>query len=233
VLAACGGGEIFAVLQIVTPLAGQWNDAAFNESLTFLTPPPDDQVFASQLDVTAVVVSASGVCGDTTRNGVDVQGRLDNGKLSLQLPGATSACLEGSFVNLIQFDAVVQGAVPAHSYLNTRVDVRLPTGLWSTVNGGLKLKFELPFTVDNNATASATGCDVSSTTPVRFTGTLQGFDTMSGTRPLAPELRNASTNALLFRQVEFVDGATVTLITAAGQSLTLKRQADPANTTCS
>ena len=29
ILAACGGGELIALLQIVTPLAGQWNNTSY------------------------------------------------------------------------------------------------------------------------------------------------------------------------------------------------------------
>jgi hypothetical protein len=229
-LAACGGGEIFAILQIVTPLAGQWNDTTFNESISFLTPPPDEQVFSSQLNVTAALSSASGVCGDATNAGVDVAGTLDNGKLSLRLPGATAACLEGSFVDLRRFDAVAIGAQPARSYFNSRVDVRLQTGLWVSDNGQLTLKFEGPSSVDNNSSdpGNATGCDVSNTaSKVRFSGTMSGFNTATLARPTIAELRNTVDTTLMFRQVEFVDGATLKLLNATGQSVTLTRKADP------
>lgn len=234
-LAACGGGEIFAILQIVTPLAGSWNDSAFQERINFLTPTPDEQVFQSQLNVTAEVGSASGVCGAPTDDVVAVEGTLDNGQLSLRRPGAPAACLEGRFVDLRRFDALANGAIPARSYLNSRVDVRMATGLWVSENGLLKLKFEGPSSVDNNSsdTDNATGCDVSnSAAKVNFTGTMTGFNTTTQARPAIAELRNPVGNALMFTAVTFVDGDTLTLRNALGQNLTLTRQPDPASTTC-
>lgn len=233
-LAACGG-DILALLQIVTPLAGSWNDSAFEERINFLTPTPDEQVFQSQLNVTAEVGSASAVCGAPVNDVVAVEGTLDNGLLSLRRPGAPAPCLEGRFVDLRRFDAVANGAIPARSYFNSRVDVRMATGLWVSENGLLKLKFEGPSSVDNNSSDAnnATGCDVSnSAAKVNFTGTMTGFNTTTLARPAIAELRNPVGNALLFSAVEFVDGDTLTLRNTLGQSLTLTRQTDPASTTC-
>ena len=232
VLAACGGAEIVAILSIVTPLAGQWSNSTFDESISFLTPSPDEQVFQSKLNVTASVSSKSGVCGDTANAGVEVAGTLDNGKLSLHLPAASTACLEGSFVDLRRFDAAPLGASPARTYLNSRVDVRMNTGLWSSENGKVILKFGGPSSVDNNSSESANGCDVSTATKVTFVGNMQGFAPATLTRPTVPELRNDVPNAIMFTKVEFVDGATLKLLDATGQSLTLTRKADPANTLC-
>ncbi len=233
-LAACGG-DILALLQIVTPLAGSWNDSAFEERINFLTPTPDEQVFQSQLNVTAEVGSASGVCGAPVNDVVAVEGTLDNGQLSLRRPGAPAPCLEGRFVDLRRFDAVANGAIPARSYFNSRVDVRMATGLWVSENGLLKLKFEGPSSVDNNSSDAnnATGCDVSnSAAKVNFTGTMTGFNTTTLARPAIAELRNPVGNALLFSAIEFVDGDTLTLRNTLGQSVTLTRQTDPASTTC-
>lgn len=235
-LAACGGGEIFAILQIVTPLAGQWNDTSFQESISFTAPSPSEQVFQSKLSVTADLGSASGVCGAPLNDVVQVSGTLDNGQLSMRRPGATAPCLEGRFVDLRRFDAVANGATPARSYFNSRVDVRMNDGLWVSENGLLRLKFTGPDSVDNNSsdTNNATGCDVSNiAAKVAFTGTMTGFRTSTLSRPAIDELRSTVGDTLLFRSVEFVDGATLTLRNATGQALTLTRQADPANTTCS
>lgn len=228
-LAACGGGEIFAILQIVTPLAGQWSAGGI-ESISFLTPSPEVVVLNAKVDVTASVFSDSGVCGDTNGNGADVIGTVDNGKATLRLGGAQTDCIRGSFSSLIRFDAEAIGAVPARSYFNSRVDVRMQTGLWVSENGQLTLKFEGPSSVDNNSsnTGNATGCDVSNTAAkVRFTGTMTGFNTSTPARPAIAELRNNTSSALMFSAVEFVDGATITLRNAIGQSLTLKRKPDP------
>jgi|GEM_PF-1553432 len=241
ILVACGGAELVALLQIVTPLAGQWNNTAFNESISFLTPTPDEQVFQNKYNVTANVGSASGVCGiplPPLNNDVVVDGTLDNGKLSLRRPGATSACLEGNFIDLVRFDAAAIDGKPARSYFNSRVDVRLNTGLWVSESGKLSLKFSGPSSVDNNSDNlnNATGCDVSNTAAkVNFSGTMRGFDTALRTRPAIAELRNGA-NAVLFSKVEFVDGATLKLLDAGGQSVTLTRKADPVpfpGTTCS
>jgi hypothetical protein len=240
ILAACGGGELIALLQIVTPLAGQWNNTAFDESISFVTPTPDEQVLLSKYSVTANIGSASGVCGiplPPLNNDVVVEGTLDNGKLSLRLPGASSACIEGSFIDLRRFDAVAVGGAPARSYFNSRVDVRMNTGLWVSENGKLSLKFTGPSSVDNNSSdlGNTTGCDVSnSAAKVNFSGTMRGFVTATLTRPTIAELRNGA-NALLFSKVEFTDGATLKLLDATGQSLTLTRKADPVpspGTTC-
>jgi hypothetical protein len=231
---ACGGGggEIIALLQIVTPLAGSWDNSTFTESINFLTPDPDTQIFQSSSNVTATVTSKAGTCGDTTRNGVAVAGTLVNGKLSLHLPAATTACLEGRFVDLRRLDAAALASVPAISYLNSRVDVRLQTGLWTSDNGKFTLLFNNPSSVDNNNTAGADGCDVSAATHVNFSGTMQGFNTTTLAHPVIPELRNGGTNALMFKQVEFVDGDTLKLLDATGQNLTLTRKPNTAGTVC-
>lgn len=237
-LAACGGGDLLAVLQIVTPLAGQWSDASGNENISFLTPPPDQQVFSAQVDVTARVTSLAGVCGDTTGVGVEVAGTVDNGQLSLRLPGAPGACLEGRFTDLRRLDAVALAGQPARSYFNSRVDVRLQAGLWVSENGQMKLKFEGPSSVNNDSSAidnadNTTGCDVSvAASPVRFTGTMLGFNTGTLAVPTIAELRRDSDSTVLLRNVRFVDGARIELLNASGQGLTLIRQTDPAGTTC-
>lgn len=237
VLAACGGGGLVALLKIVTPLAGQWDTKAGDEGISFDTTNLEDQVFLSKLDVSANVRSVSGVCGAPDNASVAVQGTLDNGKLSLRVPGATSACIEGTFTDLRRLDVVALGGASARSYYNSRVDVQMNTGLWVSDGGQLKLKFISPSTVDNdsNDVDNVTGCDVSNTAAkVSFTGTMKGFVTATLTRPTIAELRDSG-NALLFSQVEFVDGATLQLRNAAGQSLTLTRQVDPVpnnGTTC-
>lgn len=236
ILAACGGGvgEIAAILSIVTPLGGQWNDGA-NESIQFLTPTANVQVFSSKLDVTARVTSSTGVCGAAVGNGVNVEGRLENGILTLRPAGVPAAanCIEGSFTDLRRFDAVALGAKPKRSYINSQVAVTMNTGLWISENGKLVLKFEKPSFVDNNSTAVVTGCDVSTTAAkVNFIGTMQGFDVATLTRPVIPDLRNSLNNTIMFTLVDYVDGATLKLRDGAGQSVTLQRKPDPANTVC-
>ena len=235
-LAACGGGEVLAILQIVTPLAGQWS-AGNNESIGFQTPVPAVQVTRSQGEVTGSVFSGAGVCGDTTGNGVPVVGRVDNGNATLRLAGAQADCIRGKFSSLVQFDAEAIDAIPARSYFNSRVDVQMQTGLWVSENGQLTLKFEGPSSVDNNSsdTGNVTGCDVSSpTAKVRFSdATMFGFNTSNQARPFINELRNSTGNAMMFSAVVFVDGGTITLRTPTDQSITLTRKPDPGKTKCS
>jgi hypothetical protein len=239
ILAACGGGvgEIAAILSIVTPLGGTWGDEANKEGIAFLTPAFDDQVFSSQLDVTARFTSSTGVCGDAVGNGVNVEGRLENGKLTLRPAGVPAAanCIEGSFTDLRRFDAVALGVQPPkRSYTNGQVFVTMDAGLWVSENGKLVLKFEKPFNLANNSTADVTGCDVSNTAAkVNFIGKMQGFDVATLTRPFIPDLRNKLNNTIImFTVVDYVDGATLKLRDGAGQSVTLQRKPDPANTVC-
>lgn len=231
ILAACGGGvgEIAAILSIVTPLGGIWKDGA-NESITFLTPTEKDQVFSTKLDVTARVTSSTGVCGDAGGNGVNVEGRLENGKLTLRPAGVPPAanCIEGSFTDLRRFDAVTLGVPPKRSYTNDQVFVTMDAGLWVSENGKLVLKFEKPSIVANNSAADVTGCDVSNTAAkVNFKGTMQGFDDKKFTRPVTPDLRNSLNNTIMFTLVDYVDGATLKLLDGAGQSVTLQRKPEP------
>lgn len=224
---ACGGGEVVALLQIVTPLAGSWSNTAGDETVSFQAVSPSDYLFQSKLNVIVQVSSKTGVCGDTVGAGVSTTGVLDNGKLSVHLTGETSACLTASFVDLRRIDAIPAGAVPALTYLNSRVDVGLDTGLWKSANNALILKFTQPSSVDNDSTAAVTGCDVSNTAAaVNFTGTMAGFNTTTLAKPLVPALVGTA-----ITQVEFVDGATLKLLNGT-QSVTLTRRADPANTSC-
>lgn len=230
-LAACGGSELFAILQIVTPLGGSWNDDN-GEALFFSSPPEADQMFVSKLAVTARVTSSKGVCGATLNNPVDdVPGTLDNGKLTLRLPNAVAPCLEGSFTDLRRFEGSAPGLSAKIAYLNDRVAVKMQAGLWSSEDGKLKLKFQAPdsvfnLNIDGSNTEAVLGCDLSNAaTPVSFTGTMSGFNTTTLAKPTIPALLGTT-----FTQVEFVDGATLKML-HGGQSVTLTRK-DDTTTTC-
>lgn len=238
-LAACGGGELLAVLQIVTPLGGAWSNAGFTTTIQFTSPSPLVQVFASKLDITATVNSTDGVCGDTLNNGVDLVGTLENGAVVLRpvAPANAPNCIQGSFSDLRKLDTVALGAQPARSYTNSRVDVQMQAGLWISESGTLTLKFNEPSSVNNFTGANTepvTGCDV--TVPaakVNFEGKMRGFVVATLSRPLIPELVNPLNVAQkFFTQVEFVDGATLRLLNAGGVLVTLKRQPNPGNVTC-
>lgn len=238
-LAACGGGELLAVLQIVTPLGGAWSNPGFTTTLQFTAPSPAVQVFSTKVDVTATVSSADGVCGDTLNNGVNLVGTVDNGTVALRPPAPANApnCIQGSFSDLRKLDTVALGGQPARSYTNSRVDVQMQEGLWVSESGTLTLKFNGPSSVDNFTVANTepvSGCNV--TVPaakVNFEGEMRGFVVATLSRPLIPELGNPLNNLQkYFTQVEFVDGATLRLLNAGGQLVTLKRQPNPNNVVC-
>jgi hypothetical protein len=123
---------------------------------------------------------------------------------------------------------------PQRNYLNNRVDVGMSLGLWvSQGDGRLKLKFTEPDSINNNDVATLTGCDVSAgPANARFSGDMSGFGTATGAKPAAAELRDTVSTALVFRQLVFVDGATITIQNAVGQAFTLHRQAESPASTC-
>lgn len=237
-LAACGGGEILAILQIVTPLAGAWVQQDGSGDLVFFDQAEaEDKLFSAKVPVTVTVSNLPQGCG----NDATLNGTLDNGRLTLfpTSPASTTACMEGSFTDLRRLELVATGAPAKQVYLNDRVAVNLQVGVWSAANGVPTLKFtDTPAapgvaSISNGLTAAVAGCDVTnSAAKVAFTGTITGFDTTTLARPKIAQLRSDPSNALLFSQVEFVDGATLKLVSASNQSLTLTRKPDPANTTC-
>jgi len=236
-LAACGGGAgTIAVLQIVTPLGGDWVEDNSVEKVDFNANPNAVVLFESSLNVTAAVTTADDICGGgfvLAGTDVDVEGTLDNGDLVLHLPGDPNTCLEGAFTDLITLEAGPPGQ-PTRLYKNSRVDVQMALGLWvSGSNNPLKLKFTRPDSVDNNVnTEVVQGCDVSAITVVKFIGVMHGFDTNTNSKPLIPELRSDDNNDfLLFSQIVFEDGATLKLLDSLGNPVTLHREEDT-TTTC-
>lgn len=236
-LGACGGGaEILAVIQIVTPLAGQWANSN-DEALLLSAPSKETETMSASYSLTGSVNSLSGVCGDTSGGGAAVEGTLDNGKLTLRVAGSpanAAPCLQGEFKSLVRLEVAADATHPQRDYLNNRVEVAMDTGLWSTGDGRVKLKFSTPTSVNNDeAVEPVLGCDVSTAgSPVNFTGTMAGFDTVAGKNPSIDSLDNAVSGIPLYTQVEFVHGDTLTLRNAAGSALTLKRRPDTANTVC-
>lgn len=238
VLAACGGG-VAALTSIVTPLGGSWSQALDdNETLQFNG---GSDYFSATRAVTATVHSASGVCGDKGGAGglgIELEGTLDNGDLSMHPTGAPgTACMVGHFADLARLRIQATGASPAIVYDNTRVDIGLSVGLWMSADGKVKLKFEDPDSVDNDVKAGVDGpdvdgCDLSGAGAVRFKGSMNGLDSATRADPFIPELRRADNNAVLYGRVEFVQGAELLLDTVAGDRVELQRKPDPANTVC-
>ena len=87
-VSACGGG-LLAVLQIVTPLGGDWlvDPLSDDEKLDFNSNLPEDVFFSSKLSVTAKVTTITDVCGGGTVSPapeVDLVGTLENGAVVLR-----------------------------------------------------------------------------------------------------------------------------------------------------
>lgn len=243
-LAACGGGELFAILQIVTPLGGAWSTAGSPPptTLQFTSPSIDTQVFSSKFDVAATISSDESVCGAISGIPLNLVGSLDNGKVVLRpaAPAGAPNCIDGTFTNLRRLDAVALGSQPARAYTNGRVDVQLQRGLWVSESGTLTLKFDDRFEAESadNYNGSngnpVSGCNVSNLgAKVAFEGELRGFEVATSRRPVIPALVNPLNAAeRYFTQVEFVDGSTLRLVNAGGQLVTLKRQRNPNNVVC-
>jgi hypothetical protein len=227
-LAACGGGEILAILQIVTPLAGAWNQEGGNGLVTFNQAETNDKLFSSKVTVQVNFSELPAVCGaDSTLNGT-----LDSGRLTLfpTEPASTTPCIDGVFTDLRRLELTVSGAPTKLVYLNDRVAVNMQIGVWSTDNGATTLKFEKPNSVNNETPPEAvSGCDVSNpAAAIRFSGSMVGFKKATNTPPTISALRDASNNAL-FTDVRYVDGDTITMKNAAGEGLTLNRKNTDAN----
>lgn len=237
-LTACGGGELL-LLTIVTPLNGAWrlNGDVGQEGLQFQTPLPDEHLFSSRYAVTAAMLDPSDLCGAPVNNNgqLALVGSFDNGEVVLRARDAPGqpVCIQGRITSLIRFDAVATGARPARFYRNSRVDVQLDLGLWVSENGATRLKFSPYASVDNDTQDDPLQvCDVSSGAPVVLDGLIDGFQTATGTKPTIAALTPAGQAAARFTDVVFADGATITLRTAAGAAVTLKRQRESTPTTC-
>ena len=247
-LSACGGGAaVIAIVSVVTPLAGDWK-VSDTEKLNFDSVPPEVVFFGLQLgevNITATVLTATNVCGGgfalaTGGTNVPLVGTLDNGVLMLRRedsPNSTNTCLQGTFTDLRTISAGPPG-LPTMLYQNDRVDVQMDLGLWvSDGNAPLKLKFNEPFGIlANNNSAFFEGCVVSVSPPDLFDSDssnedMNGFVTATSAKPTIPEVRSKSSGLLLFSQVIFEDGATLTLLNSSGEPVTLHRKPDT-TTTC-
>ena len=244
VLAACGGGELL-LLAVVTPLNGQWLDqtAGSNVTLTFVNLNPADYLYKPALASNALLLNPSGVCaGDADADGnLPLTGTLDNGRLRLNVTQTGQLCVDGRFTDLRRLEASIGGGTTTRVLINDRIDVRLTEGIWVSDGGGaVRIKFDnavgggtFADSVDNGNTTDVGACDVSpGTTATRLLGTLEGFGVRGLTKPTIVALNEESSGALRFRDVVFEDGATLSVRTAAGQALTLKREREATPSTC-
>lgn len=234
-LAACGGG-LLAVLQIVTPLGGDWRSGG--TSITFTNVDATTQAYLTKFEVLATISTneiAAGVCGASQGDSKSLVGTVDNGSLVMRRLDLMNApvCIEGTFSDLRKLDTIALGNLSARSYTNDIVDVQMQEGIWVGESGTLRLKFNGPESVLNDGARAATGCNVSNPqAKVNFEGEMLGFNTTTLRRPFIQTLTGAGGNPTYFTQVEFVDGATIRLLNATGQLVTLKRQPNPNNLTC-
>ncbi|MDH3221094.1 MAG: hypothetical protein OEO19_16310 [Gammaproteobacteria bacterium] len=233
-LSACGGGAgIVAIIEIVTPIAGNWAVRNTIENLNLNQAQPDAVFFTSNLNLTAELTT-QGDCSTVPENNLPLVGTLINGDLVLRRanPANSPTCLQGTFIDLITLEAGPPG-LPTKLYENDRVDVQMGLGLWvSDGSGQLKLKFESPDSINNDDFDIVDGCDVSSSTAVRFdSDDMNGFNTTTRAKPTIPEIRSSNGGSILLSNVVFEDGATLTGLNSSGQTVTLRRQPD-SSTTC-
>jgi hypothetical protein len=228
-LVGCGGGGLIAILQIVTPLAGVWNQEGANGSITFGDAEAKDKLYSGRVSVNARVEPLPGVCGSNE----SLSGTIDSGRLKLFPPASTNPCIEGSFTNLRRLEVSVSGQSGKVVFLNDRVAVNLQEGVWASENDKTRLKFnanEASKSVNNNETQKVSGCDISDPlAKVGFKGNLFGFNTGTGAKPSIPELLKSNDNSKLFTSVEYVDGDTLTLRNAANEGITLTREDESAS----
>jgi hypothetical protein len=241
IASACGGGIGEVILAVVvTPLSGNWSDRVNNEDLQFIGLDPNQQLFSSKYPVQALVNSPVNFC-DVADDGTDqlqLEGTYDNGKVVLYAKNSAtkSTCIEGTITTLIKLDAPATGARPARSYVNSRVDVQLQLGLWASEDGSVRLKFSNfnSSSIDNNnIDVPIRACDVSpGATSADLDGLLSGYNTTTNAKPLIGALTPVGQTVARYSQIEFADGATLSLAKTAGQTVTLHRQREAAPTTC-
>ena len=244
VLGGCGGGELL-LLTVVTPLNGQWTDSAAGSSLAFQfrNLDPTAYLYDPKLTVSGVLINPGGVCaGDVDTDGnLPLTGTLDNG--SVQLNGVQSGqpCIAGRFTDLRRLEASVGPGRVAKVFENSRIDMQLTEGIWVSEGGGaVRLKFDNGVgnasandSIDNGQTGEVGACDASpGTTAVRLTGTIAGFGVNGIKNPTIDALSVENLGTVRFRDVVFKDGATLTLQTAAGQGVTLRRQKEAVASSC-
>ena len=238
-LAGCGGGELL-LLTIVTPLNGAWREGGnvANEGIQFTSPGPEVHLFSSKFAVQASMLNPASFCDvqDDGSGQLAMAGSYDNGRVLLHAAGSPTqaVCIDGTITSLIRMQVAAGGGRPARSYVNDRVDVQMDLGLWVSDGGATRLKFSVFNSVDNDSLGSQIqACDVSpGGAAVVLDGLLDGYQVATSTRPMIATLTVNGQATPRFTQLEYVDGATITLRSAGGQTVTLHRQKETTQTFC-
>lgn len=241
-----GGVEI----PVVTPLDGQWS-TDLGEAVNFGGYSQDELYFLDSLDVQASFDDPQFTCEGATADfgTLALAGRIDSGILMLYPPDGTvaDACATGTFTDLSTLQLSFEDGQPDHVFRNTRVDVDLAFGLWVSnqafvasedLYDPLVLKFESPQSVNNNTTGefSTEGCIVGSDGnggSVRFSGAMNGLDTINQVNPVIPALVSSQIgNPILFTQVTYEGAINLSLRDSNGELHHLTRMNDTVGTTC-
>jgi hypothetical protein len=238
-LAGCGGGELL-LLTIVTPLNGAWREGGnvANEGIQFTSPGPDVHLFSSKFAVQANILNPASFCDvqDDGSGQLAMAGTFDNGRVLLHAANSPTqaTCIDGTITSLIRMQVAAGGGRPARSYVNNRVDVQMDLGLWVSDGGATRLKFSDFDSVTNDTAGNPIqACDVSpGGAPVLLDGLFDGYQVATSTRPTIAALTANGQATPRFTQVEYVDGATLTLRNAGGQAVTLRRQKETTATFC-
>ncbi len=243
-LAACSGGgagDIGAGIPVVTPLDGQWSTDA-GEAIQFGGFSSDELHFSDELNVDATIENPQFICEGAINDFgfLDLSGSIRDGYLTLFVPDTSSEtpCMTGMFTDLRTLRMAAVGGLPERLFQNTRVDVDMEFGLWTSSDAGssLRLKFESPQSVNNDSVGEnqSNGCVlVSGGDDVRFTGFMNGFDTVNSVNPVIPELVSSEPGSpVIFTQLVFVDDENVRLLDADGHQRSLVRVPDVDETDC-
>lgn len=238
-LAGCGGGELL-LLTVVTPLNGAWREGGnvANEGIQFTSPGAEVHLFSSKYAVQANILNPASFCDvqDDGSGQLAMAGTYDNGRVLLHAANSPTqaTCIDGTITSLIRMQVAAGGGRPARSYVNNRVDVQMNLGLWVSDGGATQLKFSSFDSVTNDTAGNPIqACDVSpGGAPVVLDGLVDGYQVATGTRPKIAALTANGQATPRFTQLEYVDGATLTLRNAGGQTVTLHRQKETTATFC-
>ena len=228
-LAACGGGELLALLPIVGPIGGLWTKDAEPNSPTLQTTNgeflnqmgPSDASFDTyplqpNYEVTGTFGSATGPCAaGPNRIAVDVRGTVTadvaNGDLLvLNLdedppPNPPVECLRGRIIDLRTIEVN-----PATRYRNTTPQFVLDRHEWVNANDTTqRFKFTIVDDATDDVVVDIAGCRLTNgAAQADFTAQLQGYNTAENAGPRIADFTVAGTNFGIgefksLREIEF------------------------------